>query len=1100
MDWPILLLSFLVAAVIVGYQLRFQKGLFKKPAPPPAAAKISPADSKPAETPHEEIYRYAAAIEQFVEKSAHPRELLEQPDFLAAAAMLGGKHSSFDLACQYAVGGSWPLACAAMHLLATHPQRDSVCASILARIGSMRPWEVYFALRLLASLAKRPPVGAPLSQAQYWWRENIIIPGALREYLDERARLGDAAEFGDTLTGLDEGARETVRGLLQSIEHPSSSALLRDMTRWQEQHLDKTYLSSLGRFWGRAGEDDLLVVPEQWNDKLIAALAAVLKSEPRRSVLVSGDSRVGKTSFLRILGRFLADEGWSVFETSAAELMAGQTYFGQLEERIRKLAAELDVAKRVVLYVPDFLQLTRAGRHESQPASILDQLGRAMAGGKLVILSEATPAGMVRLFQSYPSLKGTMELVRFEAMNEAASAALVREVAAKISEVLSVDVTAEATDAVLHLSHQYLGPAHLPGTPLDLLKRSVHHAISSGAKTVAADDVMGTLSQMSGLPRSILDNDQRLELDSIRAQFTSRVIGQDEAVGAIVDRIAMLKAGLIDPKRPIGVFLFAGPTGTGKTELAKTLAAYLFGSPDRMARLDMSELQTAESTSKVLGTGAADSDSLADKVRKQPFSVVLLDEFEKAHPNVWDLFLQVFDDGRLTDAVGRTVDFRHTIIILTTNLGATAHVTGTIGFSRAQASYSESQVLQAIARTFRPEFVNRLDKVIVFRPLSRTDMRLILEKELSAVLERRGLRQRDWAVEYEDSAINFLLDKGFTIDMGARPLRRAIDQYLLAPLAATVVEHRYPDGDQFLFVRSDGRAIQVEFVDPDADSAPAMATSSDTADGSMLARAILGASGSSAELSALNDAASAIAARLSSAEWMALKDNLAARINDPGIWQREDRAAIFSQYEVMDRVAEAWRTAERLQARLDRPGKISRELAARLALQLLVVGQGIDDALSDAPVEVVLCIDAIGNHSPAWCADLLSMYRGWSRRRNMRLREFAVGTSTILQIAGFGAFRTLSEEAGLHVWEDRDGTRSTARLRVSAVPADLTITDDSGDAMARLLESTAETAAIVRRYRREPDALVRDARKGWRSGKLDAVLAGYFDLIASLSA
>ena len=295
-------------------------------------------------------------------------------------------------------------------------------------------------------------------------------------------------------------------------------------------------------------------------------------------------------------------------------------------------------------------------------------------------------------------------------------------------------------------------------------------------------------------------------------------MGQPEAVSCLVDRVAMLKAGLTDPNRPIGVFLFAGPTGTGKTEVAKMLAEFLFGSQERMIRLDMSELQDFASIARVIGdTGETrDVDSLANRIRKQPFSVILLDEFEKAHPRIWDLFLQVFDDGRLTDAHGNAADFRHSIIILTSNLGATEHQGTSLGFTVAGAPFGEAQILRMISATFRPEFVNRLDRVVVFRPLSRAVMRDILKKELKSVLQRRGFRNREWAVEWEESAVEFLLDKGFTRDMGARPLRRAIEQYLLAPIAMSIVEHRFPQGDQFLFVRSDGSGIQVEFVDPDA--------------------------------------------------------------------------------------------------------------------------------------------------------------------------------------------------------------------------------------------------------------------------------------------
>src|SRR5262249_40581945 len=287
-------------------------------------------------------------------------------------------------------------------------------------------------------------------------------------------------------------------------------------------------------------------------------------------------------------------------------------------------------------------------------------------------------------------------------------------------------------------------------------------------------------SQLTGLPVSILDTRERIDLGSIRSFFTQRVIGQDEAVASIVERIAMLKAGLNDPSRPVGVFLFSGPTRPRQTEPAKTTAEYLFGSTERMIPLDMSEFQTPESTANILGSGMpGEPDSLISRVRKQPFSVVLLDEFEKAHPRIWDLFLQVFDDARLTDSLGQVADFRHCIIIMTTNLGATSHQTSNLGFAPAADVFTPEQITRAISQTYRPEFQNRIDKILVFQPLTRELMRVILKKELDAVLERRGLKDRDWAVEWEFSALEFLLEKGFTPEMGARPLKRAIEQYVM---------------------------------------------------------------------------------------------------------------------------------------------------------------------------------------------------------------------------------------------------------------------------------------------------------------------------------
>src|SRR6202035_4859443 len=279
----------------------------------------------------------------------------------------------------------------------------------------------------------------------------------------------------------------------------------------------------------------------------------------------------------------------------------------------------------------------------------------------------------------------------------------------------------------------------------------------------------------------------------------------------------------------------------------------------------MSEFQTHEAISKILGQSSAsaiEADSLISRVRKQPFSVVLLDEFEKSHSNVWDLFLQAFDEGRLTDAMGQVADLRHCLIILTSNLGATAHRSIGLGFAPPADEVSKDQVLRAIAPTYRPEFRNRLDKIIVFNPLTRALMRGILKKELAALLERRGLKDRTWAIEWESSALEFLLEKGFSPEMGARPLKRAIDQYLVAPLAAIIVEKRFPEGEQFLFVRSDGNGIQAEFVDPDADVAAIGQTSIEAAGGSAdpipLAAVILGPQGTPDEVRGLQTEYAAI--------------------------------------------------------------------------------------------------------------------------------------------------------------------------------------------------------------------------------------------------
>jgi ATP-dependent Clp protease ATP-binding subunit ClpC len=1096
--------------------------LVAAPAPEiaPEPADPEPKSAPPAEEPAvpETIAGVLTALGKtlspLAEEVGHPRELLEMPEFEAVLTALRSRDATLALLSQHALGANWPLACAAFVVLAERPDRQSLCDAVTRHLPATRPYVLMYAFRFLASLQTRVAVGAPILAAPKWWAENPVIPAFIDEYFEACAKLGDRPDFGDGLGTRTDVEGEAVIKLLEKSQHPFAVQLLRGFRAWQDTRIDRAFLNSIGTVLGPADDDSLAILPASWEAPLATAASAVRQARPR-SVLVCGDPRTGKSTFVKLLASRLQQEGWTVFAAGGNELMADQMYIGQLEGRLRKVVDALHVRRKLVWYVRDIAQLANSGRHQGQSASILDQLLPAITAGNLIIIGESSQAASTRLFQARPSLRSLMEVLTLEPMDEETTLALAVEVGSRITAQGGLGVPAPVVATTMDLAQHYLGAGQLPGIVLELLKRAAHQSMAEGETTLTAESVVSTLSRISGLPSVVLDTSQRMDLAGIRDFFTRRVIGQDDAVKAIVDRVAMLKAGLTDPGRSVGVFLFAGPTGTGKTELAKTLAEFLFGSVERMVRLDMSEFQAMESTAKILGVRGDDGgESLIEQIRKQPFSVVLLDEFEKAHPNCWDLFLQIFDDGRLSDANGRQADFRHCIIILTSNLGATAHRGSGLGFRPEADVFVDEQVLRSVSQTFRPEFVNRLDKVIVFQPLSRDLMRGILHKELARILERRGLRERTWAVEWEASAIEFLLDRGFSPQMGARPLKRAIDQHLLAPLAATLVEHRFPEGDQFLFVRSNGKEIEVEFVDPDAEPSEGSSVDIEPGDGLSPASIILRQTGSDAERMSLVTIWREVSGELAGDPWRAKLDQLHLALADPAIWSRDDRRRVFSDLELADRISEAARTAERLFQRYDKAAqdtaRTSRELAGRLALQLYNVRLGIDDFNAGAPIDALLRVESSmdsgeGDDAVEWCRRLTRMYRQWAVKRRMQIREFSPGErggAPILLVTGFGAFRTLMPERGLHVWEKgqgRDGARRTvARVAVHGGPDLGESVSDAFAAAAQLLALDPVNKGIVRRYREEPAPLVRDIAGAWRSGRLAAVLDGDFDLIGAI--
>lgn len=1056
-----------------------------------------------------------AVFSPFAQNSAHPRELAEQAEFRQAVELLSDPSVPLSTVLDYATGVSWALSSLGFAALAERPDGVSCSSRILGAMPALSAWPMYFALAALAKCEPLPTVPQVLLSVGDEWMDSSVIPTLIRDYLDARGATLDQSELRSAIGSASQEKQDLLERFLGRVDHSLSRGALNIIADVKRRRIDKDFLNSFGRFW-KTDDDAALVEVSAWADELSRTEAATSQA-PFRSLLVTGEAGVGKTQFLRLLAQRLSGQGWTVFEASGADLMSGQQWFGQLEGRIRQAVEQLAVGKQAIWYVPDILQIALSGTHQGQAASVLDQILPAIAAGRLIIWSEASTGAAARVLRLRPALRAALEVVRLDALDDEQTRELAHDICNRFERHADIHFDAGVVDIAQASARQYLTASSMPGAVLDLIKLALERADKTPDRTVTTGLVMSALAQLTGLPASILDSNERVDLGAIRAHFLARVMGQDEAVAALVDRIAMLKAGLNDPDKPIGVFLFAGPTGTGKTELAKTLAEFLFGSDDRMIRLDMSEFQSADSTWKILGSSDSQggSDTLISRVRKQPFSVVLLDEFEKAHPNVWDLFLQVFDDGRLSDTQGQEADFRHCIIILTTNLGATAHRGLRPGFaSSLTQAFTSDQVLSAVSQTFRPEFQNRLDKVIVFQPLTRDLMRGILMKELDRLLDRRGLKDRQWAIEWEASALEFLLERGFSPEMGARPLKRAIDQYLIAPLAATIVEKRFPQGDQFVFVRSDGKSLQAEFIDPDEDKPVAAEARPATAGPTDIAALALTPASSAEAVATLDDALDGVHRRQHDSTWEQQNLDIASTMSAADFWTRPTRFESLAKMALMDRIKVATETADSLRGRLlkarERSGKPARELVGRLALQIYLIEHGLTDLASDAPIEVALLIEPALDHvtdraaSLQWCASLRDMYRSWADKRNMQISEIKPTGSAlpVLVVAGFGAARTLLVEAGLHLREEADDDgdldRVAARVRVEVVPFGMEEARMAKWAATTFARRPEAAANVIRRYRFGASPLVRDAA-GWRSGRLEVVLGGDFDLIARTS-
>ncbi|MCX6893639.1 MAG: AAA family ATPase [Verrucomicrobia bacterium] len=525
-------------------------------------------------------------------------------------------------------------------------------------------------------------------------------------------------------------------------------------------------------------------------------LAEALAGSRRRSVLLVGPAGAGKTALVRELARRRGDFGFGhtpFWSTSGARLVTGPIGFGMWQERCRKLCREAARA-HAILHLGNLGELLEVGKAQRGQQSVGGFLRPSIARGEVLAIAECTPEQLGAIERHDPHLPGAFVQIQVPERTAEQTQAILRRVFETAPGRIAEDKAAAsgaALDQLQRLHSRYALYSANPGRPIRFLK----NLLSGGShdKALAEAEVTTAFSRETGLPQVLLDDRIPLDLEETRCWFSKRLIGQPEAVARVVDLLAAIKARLTRPRKPLASFLFIGPTGTGKTELAKALAEFLFGDAARLARFDLNQYNDPAALHRLIGGPLAGSAEglLTARVREQPFSVLLLDEFEKAAPDFFDLLLQILGDGRLTDASGRVANFCNCVIVMTSNLGAQGFQRGPSGFRADGTTIPDAQehFTAAVRKFLRPEIFNRLDAVVPFRPLPREVVLGIARRQLDLLGQRDGFRLRPVQLQILPEVAEHLARNGYDVRYGARPLKRAIERELLAPLAEALTGH-----------------------------------------------------------------------------------------------------------------------------------------------------------------------------------------------------------------------------------------------------------------------------------------------------------------------
>lgn len=779
-------------------------------------------------------------------------------------------------------------------------------------------------------------------------------------------------------------------------------------------------------------------------DNEVATLLAAIAGERRPSILLIGPSGAGKTAIVHEVARRIRNKEspealhdrqlWSV---TGESLLSGSSFIGQWEEKLTEVVREVR-KRRHILFVEDIAALAEAGRHQKSDTNMADFLKPYVQTGDVIVIGETTPERLRRAEQLAPGFVAQFRTLEVAPSGESDTLSILGALARELERSEELRVEPAALEAAVELTNRYLPYRVQPGKAIALVEQiaaDLARTRAAGSKAMLGrKELIAGFTRQSGLPEFMLADNLPLDLAATRAHFADRIIGQVDAVEAMVDLIAMVKAGLNDPAKPLGVYLFIGPTGVGKTQLAKTLAGYLFGDERRMLRFDMSEYSDPAAVRRLIGLPGMGRDGgegeLTRAVRAQPFCVLLLDEFEKADPQIFDIFLQVLGEGRLSDASGATTSFQNAIVIMTSNLGASAREQRGLGLAPGSAELkvlgaesakegADTQLsalntrywVRRVEQHFRPEFVNRIDQIVSFTALDEAAMRTIASREIGDVLLREGFVRRNVLVEIDANVVDLLLEHGFTATYGARPLKRAIERLLVLPLARYLASRDKPGGDLLRLRRA---GDQVELVAASLASAE-VNVSADVA-APLLDGALVGGTRRRVDDKSLAEGFAELRRKLQ--DWgereavVAMRDERASALaatNKPTFWDDGDQArATLARFYFLDRLLKrVQQLSDRAEYLEELSGLVQRQRDPRYRADLAEGYVGLERDVAFLEVEL-LCAHLEGNHRAVlrvrrlgaplrsdeagepWASQLAAMYLRWAARKGYETGLFAL--------------------------------------------------------------------------------------------------------------